>query len=105
MADSPGPAIHTYQLEERTLIARRLNFSREQVVKLTEAMRFGDLSLPEKTEEQYYALLRSDKSFIYLRRRASPGLVSTPATASISTPSASVTSTRSSGPTSTARSR
>ena len=31
--------------------------------------------MPEKSEEQYYALLRSDKSFIYLRRRASPGLV------------------------------
>ncbi len=31
--------------------------------------------MPEKSEEQYYALLRSDKSFIYLRRRAAPGLV------------------------------
>ena len=31
--------------------------------------------MPEKSEEQYYALLRSEKSFIYLRRRASPGLV------------------------------
>ena len=31
--------------------------------------------MPEKTEDQYFALLRSDKSFIYLRRRASPGLV------------------------------
>ena len=31
--------------------------------------------MPEKSEDQYYALLRSDKSFIYLRRRASPGLV------------------------------
>ena len=31
--------------------------------------------MPEKTEEQYFALLRSGKPFIYLRRRASPGLV------------------------------
>lgn len=31
--------------------------------------------MPEKSEEQYYALLRSEKSFIYLRRRAAPGLV------------------------------
>jgi cell division protein FtsI (penicillin-binding protein 3) len=31
--------------------------------------------MPEKSEEQYYALLRSDKTFIYLRRRAAPGLV------------------------------
>ena len=31
--------------------------------------------MPEKSAEQYYALLRSDKTFIYLRRRAAPGLV------------------------------
>ncbi|HET6535571.1 MAG TPA: penicillin-binding protein 2, partial [Sphingomicrobium sp.] len=31
--------------------------------------------MPEKTEEQYFALLRSDKSFVYLRRLASPALV------------------------------
>ena len=31
--------------------------------------------MPEKSEEQFFALLRSDKPFIYLRRRASPGLV------------------------------
>ena len=31
--------------------------------------------MPEKTEEQYYAMLRSDKRFIYLRRRAAPRLV------------------------------
>lgn len=43
--------IRQYQVEERTLIARRLNFSKEQVVRLTEAMRFGELSLPEKTQE------------------------------------------------------
>ena len=31
--------------------------------------------MPERSEEQYYALLRSNKRFIYLRRRAAPGLV------------------------------
>ena len=31
--------------------------------------------MPEKTEEQYYALLRSGRTFFYLRRRASPDLV------------------------------
>jgi len=31
--------------------------------------------MPERSEEQYFALLRSGKSFFYLRRRASPGLV------------------------------
>ncbi|HET7575192.1 MAG TPA: penicillin-binding protein 2 [Sphingomicrobium sp.] len=31
--------------------------------------------MPEKTEEQYFALLRSGKSFVYLRRLASPALV------------------------------
>jgi cell division protein FtsI (penicillin-binding protein 3) len=31
--------------------------------------------MPEKSEEQYFALLRSGKPFFYLRRRASPGLV------------------------------
>jgi cell division protein FtsI (penicillin-binding protein 3) len=31
--------------------------------------------MPEKSEEQYFALLRSNKRFIYLRRRAAPGLV------------------------------
>ena len=42
--------------------------------KLDIARRLAEL-MPEKSEEQYYALLRSDKTFIYLRRRASPGLV------------------------------
>ena len=31
--------------------------------------------MPEHSEEQYFALLRSGKSFFYLRRRASPDLV------------------------------
>ena len=31
--------------------------------------------MPERTEEQYFAMLRSGKPFFYLRRRASPGLV------------------------------
>ena len=31
--------------------------------------------MPEKSEEEYFALLRSGKSFVYLRRRAAPDLV------------------------------
>jgi cell division protein FtsI (penicillin-binding protein 3) len=31
--------------------------------------------MPERSEEQYFALLRSNKPFFYLRRRAAPGLV------------------------------
>jgi len=31
--------------------------------------------MPERSAEQYFALLRSGKSFFYLRRRAAPGLV------------------------------
>jgi len=31
--------------------------------------------MPEKSEAQYFAMLRSDKPFYYLRRRASPALV------------------------------
>ena len=31
--------------------------------------------MPERTTEQYFAMLRSGKSFFYLRRRASPELV------------------------------
>jgi cell division protein FtsI (penicillin-binding protein 3) len=31
--------------------------------------------MPERTEEQYFALLRSGKTFFYLRRRAAPELV------------------------------
>jgi cell division protein FtsI (penicillin-binding protein 3) len=33
------------------------------------------LLMPERSEEQYFAMLRSDKSFFYLRRRAPPALV------------------------------
>jgi cell division protein FtsI (penicillin-binding protein 3) len=33
------------------------------------------LLMPERSEEQYFALLRSGKPFFYLRRRASPALV------------------------------
>lgn len=54
--------IRQYQLEERTLIARRLNFSKEQVVRLTEAMRFGELSLPEKTQELKLGLQKFHKN-------------------------------------------
>jgi hypothetical protein len=54
-------------LEERTLIARRLNFSKDQVVMLTEAMRFGELSLPEKTQELKLGLQRYHKDDRFLQ--------------------------------------
>lgn len=59
--------IRQYQLEERTLIARRLNFSKDQVVMLTEAMRFGELSLPEKTHELKLGLQRYHKDDRFLQ--------------------------------------
>jgi cell division protein FtsI (penicillin-binding protein 3) len=42
--------------------------------KLALANRLAEL-MPERTAEQYFALLRSGKPFFYLRRRASPDLV------------------------------
>jgi cell division protein FtsI (penicillin-binding protein 3) len=42
--------------------------------KLEIARRLAAL-MPERSEEQYFALLKSNKPFFYLRRRASPGLV------------------------------
>jgi cell division protein FtsI (penicillin-binding protein 3) len=42
--------------------------------KLALAHRLAEL-MPEYSEEQYFALLRSNKTFFYLRRRASPALV------------------------------
>jgi cell division protein FtsI (penicillin-binding protein 3) len=42
--------------------------------KLALARRLAEL-MPEYSEEQYFALLKSDKPFFYLRRRAPPGLV------------------------------
>ena len=42
--------------------------------KLALAARLAQL-MPERTQEQYFAMLRSGKTFFYLRRRASPGLV------------------------------
>ena len=42
--------------------------------KLEIARRLAEL-MPERSEEQYFALLRSNKPFFYLRRRAAPGLV------------------------------
>jgi cell division protein FtsI (penicillin-binding protein 3) len=42
--------------------------------KLALARRLSEL-MPERTEEQYFALLRSGKTFFYLRRRAAPELV------------------------------
>jgi hypothetical protein len=59
--------IRQYQVEERTLIARRLNFSKEQVIRLTEAMRFGDLSLPEKTQELKAGLRKFHKDDRFLQ--------------------------------------
>jgi hypothetical protein len=59
--------IRQYQLEERTLIARRLNYSKDQVIRLTEAMRFGELSLPEKTDELKQGLQRYHKNDQFLK--------------------------------------
>ena len=42
--------------------------------KLALARRLAQL-MPEYSEEQYFALLKSNKTFFYLRRRASPALV------------------------------
>jgi cell division protein FtsI (penicillin-binding protein 3) len=42
--------------------------------KLALARKLAEL-MPEQTEEQYFALLKSDKPFFYLRRRAPPALV------------------------------
>jgi cell division protein FtsI (penicillin-binding protein 3) len=42
--------------------------------KLALARRLAEL-MPEQTEEQYFALLKSGKPFFYLRRRAPPALV------------------------------
>jgi cell division protein FtsI (penicillin-binding protein 3) len=42
--------------------------------KLALARRLAAL-MPERSEEQYFKLLRSDEPFFYLRRRAPPGLV------------------------------
>jgi cell division protein FtsI (penicillin-binding protein 3) len=42
--------------------------------KLDLARRLAQL-MPERSEEQYYAMMRSGKTFFYLRRRAAPDLV------------------------------
>ena len=42
--------------------------------KLALARRLAQL-MPERSEEQYFVMLRSGRPFFYLRRRASPGLV------------------------------
>ena len=42
--------------------------------KLAIARKLAEL-MPERSEEQYFAMLRSGRPFFYLRRRASPGLV------------------------------
>jgi hypothetical protein len=56
-----------YQLEERSLIMRRLNSAKPQVTKLTEAMRFGELSLPEKTQELKMGLHKFHKDDRFLK--------------------------------------
>ena len=60
-------AIRQYQLEERTLIARRLNFAKTQVIMLTEAMRSGELALPEKTQALSLGLKKSHKDDSFMR--------------------------------------
>jgi Cell division protein FtsI/penicillin-binding protein 2 len=54
----------TIAVHPNKLIGDRLTLAR-QLAKL----------MPEHSEEQYFALLKSGKPFVYLRRRASPALV------------------------------
>jgi cell division protein FtsI (penicillin-binding protein 3) len=60
----------------RTIDAWTIGLHPDKVIgdKLALAHRLAAL-MPERTEEQYFALLRSGKPFFYLRRRASPELV------------------------------
>jgi cell division protein FtsI (penicillin-binding protein 3) len=60
----------------RTIDAWTISVHPNKVIgdKLALARRLAEL-MPEQTEEQYFALLRSNKPFFYLRRRASPSLV------------------------------
>jgi hypothetical protein len=58
--------IRQYQVEERSLIARRMNFAKAQVKMLSEAMRFGELSLPEKTQELKLGLQKYHKDDRFL---------------------------------------
>ena len=60
----------------RTIDAWQIAVHPNKVIgdKLALARRLAQL-MPEQTEAQYFALLRSNKPFFYLRRRASPALV------------------------------
>jgi cell division protein FtsI (penicillin-binding protein 3) len=60
----------------RTIDAWTIAVHPQKVIgdKLALAQRLATL-MPEQTADQYFALLRSGKPFIYLRRRASPTLV------------------------------
>jgi len=60
----------------RTIDAWTIAIHPKKVIgdKLALAHRLSVL-MPERTEEQYFALLRSGKTFFYLRRRAAPELV------------------------------
>src|SRR5690348_17641622 len=60
----------------RTIDAWTISVHPNKVIgdKLALAQRLAQL-MPEHTQEQYFALLRSGKPFFYLRRRASPALV------------------------------
>ena len=60
----------------RTIDAWTISIHPTRVIgdKLALAQQLARL-MPERSAEQYFALLRSGKSFFYLRRRASPSLV------------------------------
>jgi cell division protein FtsI (penicillin-binding protein 3) len=64
------------ELLARTIDAWTIAIHPTKVIgdKLAVARKLAEL-MPERTEEQYFAMLRSGKPFFYLRRRASPGLV------------------------------
>ncbi len=60
----------------RTIDAWTIAIHPKKVIgdKLALARRLATL-MPERSEDQYFAMLRSGRTFFYLRRRASPGLV------------------------------
>ena len=60
----------------RTIDAWTIGLHPKKVIgdKLTLARKLAQL-MPEHDEAAYFAMLRSDKTFYYLRRRAAPGLV------------------------------
>ena len=60
----------------RTIDAWTISVHPSKIIgdKLEIARRLASL-MPERTEDQYFAILKSRMPFLYLRRRASPGLV------------------------------